>query len=345
MKISHKKTKLAFVAIFAGTAIVAGLAVHGEARVQTAVGSDVSAMELRSITIESWDRDYSGAGYGWEVRTNRDTRVPGAYNHEASNMMSEREVKLIEGTPQDIRENIGYDEARVLGVNFAFTFPGNNVVYIKPPRVDHYIIERPREHFNEMAMEEGFRQPACYDNPALNTARSGRAQAIDCVNGVEMPGQVEHISVWVLGRGNQYDLEAWIEDWKGETHILRMGSVDFVGWRPLSTRVPANIPQEVDSFPMTKNLVFKQLVLRSRPNTSLEPVYIFFDELRVLTNVFEVHFDGANIDFDEADCERKNQLLRLLRQHARNPDIYELRDCSEAPGPAAPIEGQPADDQ
>ena len=323
-------------------ALVGGYALTGKAGVETAVGSDVSAAELRAITVESWDRDYSGGGYGWEVLTDKDTRAQGPYQPEASNLQSEREVKLIKGTPRDIKENEDYDQARVLGVKFAFTFPGYNVVTIRPPSVDQYTVERPRPYLNELALAENYEAKGCYDNPALSaTTKGNRAQMVDCVTGVEFPGQVNQVSVWVLGRGNEYRLEGWIEDWKGDTHIYDFGSVDFVGWRPLTIKIPRQVPQDISSFPQTKNLVFRQFKLRATPETSLETVYIFFDELRVLTNVFEVHFDGAGLDFDAADCERKNKLLNMIRKHARNPDLIELKDCSQAPGPAKPLTDQP----
>jgi len=317
------------------------------AGIETAIGNDVSANELRAITVESWDRDYSGGGYGWEVITDKDTKTRGPYQPSASNLQAEREVKLIKGTPADIKYNVGRDDVRILGVKFAFTFPGYNVVTIRPPAVDHYIIERPRPYLNEIALAENYKARSCYQNPALsNVFRTQRAQMIDCIVGVELPGMVHQISVWVLGRGNEYTLEGWVEDWKGDTHIFKFGSIDFVGWRPMTITIPKYIPQEVDSYPQIKTLVFKQFKIRSTPQTSLETVYVFFDELRILTNIFEPFFDGAQVDFDKADCETKNRLIKVLRQHTRRPEIYELRDCSQAPGPAQPIaEEQPTQPQ
>ncbi|MCS7204222.1 MAG: flagellar filament outer layer protein FlaA [Leptospiraceae bacterium] len=323
--------------------IISILLIDGvRAGVETAIGSDVSASEVRAVTVESWDRDFSGGGYGWEVHTDKDTKTRGPYQPIASNLQAEREVKLIRGTPADIRYNIDREDVRILGVKFAFTFPGYNVVTIRPPAVDQYIVERPRPYLNELALVETYKARSCYQNPALSTVfRTQRAQMIDCVVGIELPGEVQKISVWVLGRGNEYTLEGWIEDWRGDTHILKFGSLDFVGWRPLTVNIPRNIPQSVESYPQIKTLVFKQFKVRSTPETSLETVYLFFDELRILTNIFEPYFDGAQIDFDKADCETKNRLIRILRQHARNPEIYELRDCSKAPGPAQPLPEQP----
>jgi hypothetical protein len=312
------------------------------AGVETAIGNDVTASELRAITVESWDRDYSNGGYGWEVLTDKDTRTMGPYQPQASNLQAEREVKLIKGTPADIRENLGYDQARILAVKFAFTFSGYNVVTIRPPAVDHYMVERPRPYLNELALAENYKARSCYQNPALSSVvTTQRAQMVDCVVGINLPGVVSKISVWVLGRGNEYVLEGWIEDWKGNTHIYKFGSIDFVGWRPMTIEIPKSVPQDVSSYPQIKTLVFRQFKLRSTPQTSLETVYVFFDELRVLTNVFEVNFDGNQIDFDRADCEQKNRLIKLIQSSARRPDLYQPKDCSQAPGPAAPIPNQP----
>ncbi|EHQ08465.1 flagellar filament outer layer protein FlaA [Leptonema illini] len=312
------------------------------AGVETAIGNDVTASEMRAITVESWDRDYSNGGYGWELLTDKDTRTQGAYQPAASNLQAEREVKLIKGTPADIRENLGFDGARILGVKFAFTFSGYNVVTIRPPAVDQYIVERPRPYLNELALAENYKARSCYQNPALSSAvTTQRAQMVDCVVGVNLPGVVSKISVWVLGRGNEYDLEGWVEDWKGNTHIYKFGSIDFIGWRPMTIDIPKNVPQDVSSYPQVKTLVFRQFKLRSNPQTSLETVYIFFDELRILTNIFEVNFDGNQVDFDRADCEQKNRLIKLIQSSARRPDLYQPKDCSTAPGPAAPIANQP----
>lgn len=339
-------------------ALVAILGSISAQAVETAIGSDVARSELRAITIESWDNDYTGGGYGWEAITSADkvqtasqaqqpAPAGGAapqnapYEKAFANVMVEREVKLIPGTPGDIRDNVNYAAAKVFAVKFAFTFPGYNVVTLRPPRVDHYMIERPRPFLNEIALASDYKQPNCFKDTALSQYNNpNRPVMVDCLNGIDIPGVAKKVSVWVMGRGNEYELEGWIEDWRGNTHILKFGSVDFIGWRPLLVDVPNNVPQDVDSYPATKTLVFRQFKLRAKPTTSLETVYIFFDELRVLSDIFEVHFDGAALDFDRPDCERKNRLVTLIRQNARYPDHWpQAVDCSKAPGPAAPFQG------
>ncbi len=340
MEILNKYKKLGRMALFpvlggALSAVVAysGVILHA-GEVATAIGSDVSAHELRAITVESFDADYSGGGYGWEVRTTADkTKAKDAYQPKFSNLEVEHEVKLIPGTPRDIRDNQNYEKAKVLAVKFAFSFPGNNVISLAPPHVDEYVVERPRPFFNDSAIVNN-KPRSCYKDPSRSEITvSQRGQYIDCIYGVELPGKVVQLSVWVAGRGNEYTMEAWLEDWKGNTHILNMGSIDFVGWRPLTVTIPVNVPQDVDSFPQTKTLVLKQFKLRATPETSLEPVIIYLDEIRVLTDIFEVYFDGAQLDFDRADCERKNRVLKVIRKYARYPDQYRAPvDCSKAPG-------------
>ncbi len=120
---------------------------------------------------------------------------------------------------------------------------------------------------------------------------------------IELPGRAEGLSVWVHGRGNNYYLETWIEDYNGDVHILKFGSVNFVGWKPLKVDIPAFIPQAVDSYPQTKILKVNKFVLRSDPSERVRNTFFFFDQIKVLTQTYEVNFDGAGLE-DEFESSR-----------------------------------------
>ncbi|RME93452.1 MAG: endoflagellar filament sheath protein [Candidatus Hydrogenedentota bacterium] len=239
------------------------------ARLQTPIGDDVDAMELRSIVVEGWEKQ------PWEATT------------YPPPPLSKVEVNLVTGKPK----NLGFDKSDVksMGLRFSFVYPGYNKVTLTPPK--DKIVERPIGQLDK-------------DNKPI----------VRKIRGIELPGKVKAVSVWVLGRANEYTLEGWIEDWTGDTHIYHFGSLDFVGWRPLTIQIPESVPQDIDSYPQTKTLVFKKFVIRSTPETSMEPVVLFFDSLKVLTDMYDVYFDGADLDFDAKDREYKERLKKYADQ-------------------------------
>lgn len=113
---------------------------------------------------------------------------------------------------------------------------------------------------------------------------------------IQFPGRVRGMSIWVHGRGKEYSLEAIVKDYLGNSHIIKFGSLNFVGWKPLKAFVPAFIPQSTDSYPQTKTLKLERFIVRSSPNEGTEEVFLFFDQMKVLTESFEVNFDGQDLD-------------------------------------------------
>lgn len=307
-----RKTSIVLSASIAGVLLLGGFAFAKKSNnLTTPIGNDVSGKEVKAITIESFDC-VKDVEYGWELFTNKDSVIPPSYYDEgfkydpklAPSSQAAREVKLITGhKPQDLRY-IDKDKNKVLGIKFQFTYPGYNEVTVRPPRTPQYAIERIRSYISDNDLSRAdYKQDPEKRQPK---------QAVYTVYGIELPGVVKAISAWVLGRGNEYEMEAWIEDWKGDTHILKMGSLDFIGWRPMTAIVPNWVPQDVNSFPQTKTIVLTQFKIRSNPKTSGEMVYLFMDEVKALTDVFEVHFDGADVDFDEDDKARKLHLKKVL---------------------------------
>ncbi|MBP8081691.1 MAG: hypothetical protein KBH06_14460 [Spirochaetes bacterium] len=124
---------------------------------------------------------------------------------------------------------------------------------------------------------------------------------------LQMPGRSRALSIWVHGRGQDYKLEAWVKDYKDNVHILKFGSVNFVGWQPVKADIPSYIPQDTDSFPQTRTLKLERIILRSAPTASTDNTFFFFDQIKVLTETFEVNFDGEGLEknFDSAKDDTK----------------------------------------
>lgn len=126
---------------------------------------------------------------------------------------------------------------------------------------------------------------------------------------IQMPGRSRSLSIWVHGRGQDYSLEAWIKDYKDNVHILKFGSVNFVGWQPVKADIPGFIPQDTDSFPQTRTLRLERIILRSAPTASTDNTFFFFDQIKVLTETFEVNFDGEGLEknFSSVKDEGKSE--------------------------------------
>lgn len=267
-------------------------ALTGASAVKTLNGDDVDGSELRSVQVEGFEADTWSA----VVSPGDPEAIPAVVDDKGSPMQGEKwnspEVAIKGEANKPCRpQNLAYDETnkKCLGVRFKFIYPGNNVVALMPPNSKKvYRVLDELDHNNKPKVQE--------------------------INGLKLPGKVKAVSVWVLGRGNDYTLEAWVQDWKGSTHVLKMGSVNFVGWRPLTAKVPANVPQDIDTYPQTKNLILTKLVLRSKPAANTEKVVVFFDAVKVLSDMYDVHFDGADVDFDDMDKKEKNETREYAKQ-------------------------------
>lgn len=336
-----RKISLSFSISLISLILLAGaVSANKKKGVATPQGNDLSKNEIRAVTIESWDCERDGIKYGWEVITDKDSdyhklsqypsQGDGAkYNPELpASSQAFRRVKTVPGKPQNLKSRFGEkggDKDKLLAVKFQFTYPGYHEVTIRPPRVNFYKIERVRGYYSENNLEREDYKKQVEERRAKNAKYD--------IYGIELPGIVKGLSVWVLGRGNNYELEGWVEDWKGETHVVRFGSVNFVGWRPLVAKVPSYIPQDTDSFPQIKTLVFKQFKLRSTPKTSGEMVYLYMDEFKVLTDIFDVHFDGAEINFDDDDKKSKLKTDKMLERLEKSLKCEAVQDEASSPAP------------
>lgn len=112
---------------------------------------------------------------------------------------------------------------------------------------------------------------------------------------IPMPGKVQSVDVWVAGRNFRYTVEVHLKDYNGFTYALEMGKINYAGWRNLSKNMPGYIPQEEKYLPKEKPLRFVKFVVRSDPDERANKVYIYFDHMKVITDVYIERFDGDDI--------------------------------------------------
>ena len=256
-------------AIIATIVLVAGAATQqGQSKLLTNVPQDISEQELIARVVEDFEQQKD-----WKLES-----TPKQNPDAKRNPVPALEMKYISGQPSALEpekwspDKKGMEAKQCLGLHFRFKYPGNNSVHLLPP------------------------PEVRWDDPtkAVTTYDSGLQKEVQ-ERALQLPGRAKAISIWAHGRGNDYRLEVWVKDFKGDVHILPMGSLNFVGWRPMKAEVPEYVPQEVNSYPQTKVTKIMRFVIRSDPEAIVEDVYMFFDQLKVLTDTFEVNFDGQNL--------------------------------------------------
>jgi hypothetical protein len=122
--------------------------------------------------------------------------------------------------------------------------------------------------------------------------------------GIPIPGQVSNIDMWVWGSNFDYYLDLHIRDYRGMTHVIKLGDINFRGWRNMRINIPTWIPQtsrytaelrngEIASDLRTLELM--KIVLWTRPNERVNGFFVYFDEIKVETDMYRDPFDGEEL--------------------------------------------------
>jgi hypothetical protein len=108
-------------------------------------------------------------------------------------------------------------------------------------------------------------------------------------------GKARQVSVWVLGRKYNHTLHVKLRDYKGNIHTVRLGRLDFFGWRKLTASVPGFIPQSSRHSLQDKNLHFVSLYVTSDTHEVGGDFYFYVDDLEVRTDKSEMIYPGYEI--------------------------------------------------
>jgi len=121
---------------------------------------------------------------------------------------------------------------------------------------------------------------------------------------IPIPGRISYLDMWVWGSNLNYYLEAYFRDYQGVVYNLYMGSLAYEGWKNLRVRIPTNIPQSKRVLPRLAGLTFVKFRVWTTPVERVDNFYVYFDQMKVLTDTFESLFDGDEL----ADPEQVQQL-------------------------------------
>jgi hypothetical protein len=133
--------------------------------------------------------------------------------------------------------------------------------------------------------------------------------------GFDIPGRVQYLDMWVWGSNLNYTLEAYFRDYNGVIHTVDMGSLAYAGWKNLRVRIPSNFSQTKKVLPNYTPLRFVKFRIWTSPTEIVDQpdltdprqktgVFIYFDNLRVLTDMFEAPYDGRELE----DINKTRQL-------------------------------------
>ena len=112
---------------------------------------------------------------------------------------------------------------------------------------------------------------------------------------IPIPGRINNLDMWVWGSNLKFYIEVFLRDYRGVVHTLKLGDITYAGWRNLRVAVPTSIPQERRILPSYAGLTFVKFRIWTVPTERVDNFYIYFKQLRVLTDVFENLFDGSEL--------------------------------------------------
>jgi len=103
---------------------------------------------------------------------------------------------------------------------------------------------------------------------------------------IPVAGISKTISVWVAGRNFNHTLKILLEDYFGRHMELTVGKLTFMGWKKLTVAVPPSITQTDYHFTYKDGVKITGFKIECDPLEAMGTYYIYFDDIRVVTDLF-----------------------------------------------------------
>jgi hypothetical protein len=106
-------------------------------------------------------------------------------------------------------------------------------------------------------------------------------------------GKAKEMRVWALGRKFRHTLFMKLRDYKGTIHKIKVGRLDFWGWKEMKVIIPGWLPQSTRYAMLDKNLRFVSFFVESDHYEIPGTFYFYLDNLRVRTDLSEYTGDRS----------------------------------------------------
>ena len=120
--------------------------------------------------------------------------------------------------------------------------------------------------------------------------------------GIVLNGKCKKIAVWLLGRGQNIDIEIVLLDYLGNNYYLPAGKIDHLGWKYFEVDIPVTVPQNFNSYPQQETLEFSGFIISNNPERYIDkihkPIYIYIDHLESLMDRNRAKYPGVEITDD-----------------------------------------------
>lgn len=112
--------------------------------------------------------------------------------------------------------------------------------------------------------------------------------SVEPIRPIAIPGQVRTVSVWVAGRNTSHELSMVVEDIRGNVNLVRMGTMNFSGWRRLTAAIPPNIVQRDPMLTDREGLLFRGFQIETDLMQTYGTYFVYFDDMRAVTDLFSM---------------------------------------------------------
>ncbi|MBN2547035.1 MAG: flagellar filament protein FlaA [Spirochaetes bacterium] len=116
---------------------------------------------------------------------------------------------------------------------------------------------------------------------------------------IVIEGICQSVSVFVAGRNYKHMLKMFVMDYFGRERMVVIDKLNFIGWRELQAAIPDTIKQYDYHFAHKQGIRFNGFIIECDPMETWGSFYMYFDELRAITDIFNEKTRDVNDMYDD----------------------------------------------